>query len=130
MAGLEARVLTSEQAKRRLVREIGALPDYDEMAKALRGDLWEQYREREGERRALVEELAALKSEAPHEPEDPTLLEELPSIPVTLDGVPEDRQRGPAGVATLPSLALLPRPPPPWGRTEGPRAPRSERSDA
>jgi len=59
----------------------------------MRADIRERYHEREGERRALLKELDELKLEAPAEPDDPSLLEELPLIPVTLTGVPEESQR-------------------------------------
>jgi site-specific DNA recombinase len=84
--------VTAEQAKRRLIREIEALPDDDDMAQAMRADIRERYHQRESERRALLKELDELKVEAPPTPEDPCLLDALPLIPVTLTGVPDELQ--------------------------------------
>src|SRR6266699_59762 len=63
------------------------------MAQAMRADIRDRYYQQEAERRALLKELDGLRAEAPPAPEDPSLLDELPLIPVTLAGVPEEPQR-------------------------------------
>ena len=93
VANLEARIAAHEQTKRRLVREMATLPDDDDLANTMRGDLREEYYREERARRTLVEELDQLRAQEPPPPEDPALLEELPRIPVTLDGVPEELVR-------------------------------------
>jgi hypothetical protein len=75
------------------VREIAALPEDEELADTMRGDLREEYYREERARRALVEELDQLRAQEPPPPEDHDLLEELPRIPVTLEGVPEELVR-------------------------------------
>jgi hypothetical protein len=93
VANLEARIAAHEQTKRRLVREMATLPDDDDLAASMRGDLREEYYREERDRRAQVEELDQLRAQEPPPPEDPSLLEELPHIPVTLEGVPEELVR-------------------------------------
>ena len=63
------------------------------MAEQLGADLREQYYQEERQRRALLADLDELKAQEPPPPDDPTLLEELPHIPVTLVGIPENLQR-------------------------------------
>jgi site-specific DNA recombinase len=93
VAGLERGVTAAEQAKKKLVREMANLPDDEELAAELRAGLQEHYREQEAEKRRLVAELEALRTDKPEMPEDPSLLAELPTMPVTLDGVDEATQR-------------------------------------
>jgi len=58
----------------------------------MRADIRDRYYQQEAERRALLKELDGLRAEAPPAPEDPSLLDELPLIPVALAGVPEEPQ--------------------------------------
>jgi site-specific DNA recombinase len=93
VASLEGRLSAADRGKRKLLREIEAMPDDDELAEAMRADIRARYYEQEVDRRRLVAELDDLKAQQPPPLEDRELLAELPQIPVTLVGVPEDRQR-------------------------------------
>ncbi len=90
---LEGRIAAADKAKRRLVGELESLPDDEEMAVTMRATIHERFSERDAERRALVAELEELRSQQPEAPDNPALLDELPTVPVTLAGVPEVVQR-------------------------------------
>jgi len=93
VASLEARIADAEKSRRRLIRELERLPDDEELAESLRADIHERYRERETERRSLVAELVEVQGHKPPPPEDPTLLDAMPRLALSLDGMPDDEQR-------------------------------------
>jgi site-specific DNA recombinase len=101
VASLEARIADAEKSRRRLIRELERLPDDEELAESLRGDIHARYRERESERRSLVAELLEVQSRKPDPPEDPSLLDTLPRRALRLEGVPEDAQRDMFSAFTL-----------------------------
>ncbi|TMC07681.1 MAG: amidase [Chloroflexi bacterium] len=93
VSGLEARIAAAEKGKRRLVGELESLPDDEELAAAMRASIQERFGERDAERRALVAELETLRSQQPEAPENPALLEELPTLAIELRDLPEAVQR-------------------------------------
>jgi hypothetical protein len=101
IASLEKRITAAEQAQRTLTRELGKLPADEAVATRLRAGIHEHFGELEAERLSLMAELEAAQATKQDAPEDPTLLDELPNLPLTLVEVAEDKQRDLFGAFSL-----------------------------